>query len=77
MNEGTGGSPRSAAVATATTPGIAARLAGVDRADPGVGDGRSDEREMEGAVDREVVDVGGPSGQQVRVLDAADDVSEQ
>ena len=53
------------------------RVGRVDRADGGVGDRRTDERELQRAVDRQVVDVGGAAGQEIGVLDAPDGVSEQ
>ena len=52
-------------------------LGGVDRPDPCVRNRGPHEREVQDAVDGEVVHIGGPTGQEVGVLDAEHDVSEQ
>ena len=57
-------------------PGRALGVGGVEMGDRGVGQGAPHEDGVGGAGDPEVVDVGAPTGDEVRVLDPADAVPE-
>ena len=63
---------RSAAVTTASTPGMAERLAHVELDDAPVGERRPDELHVGQPRRLEVGDVGGLPGQEPRVLDPLD-----
>ena len=76
MSSGKGSRSRSAAVNTATTPGAASGIGGVDADDPGVGHGRPDVGDERCALEDEIVDVGAPTRQQLRILDPHDSVAQ-
>ena len=70
--DGTGSSPRSAAVNTPSTPGMPAASATVDRRDRAVGDGRPDVGDVGGVGQLgdvvQVVDVPSSDGEELRVF---------